>query len=197
MLRGDEVPYKKDLSPYGLAHIVEDKVSYVSFQSYAAHYRPKKNVAPGATVVASALGESANFALVEKMQTRGRSQTVFCYLKSGNMTHIVKMENVIPVPAIGEFVRQLSTGIWHVVAQLSDMIGMRQVLVSPKKKTQKKGKGVGIPMYIFIILLACYFFIALLFFLRNDDVALRMAFYASCPSDRLFPFALCTFPSGI
>ena len=164
MLRGDEVPYKKELSPFGLAHVTDDKISYVSFQSYAAHYRPKKNVGPGATVVASALGESANFAIVEKMQTRGRSQTVFCYLKYGNMTHIVKMENVIPVPAIGEFVRQLSTGIWHEVAELSDMIEMKQVLVSHKKKTQKKGKGVGIALLFFIILLACYFFIALLFF---------------------------------
>ena len=154
MLRGDEVAYTNDLSPYGLPHVVEEKpISYVSYQDFANGFKPKKNVVVGATVVASAA--SGKYAIVTKIQSRGRYKHLFCWLKVDNKTQVVKKQNVIAVPAIGEFVRQLSTGIWFQVYELAALIGMKKVLISPKKKTKKTRKGV---YYVHFYNFACYFY---------------------------------------
>lgn len=130
MLRGDEVVYKADLSPYGLPHVLEDATAFVSYEDYIKGFKPKKTVTVGATCVAVLDGDAA-VGIVQQIKRRGKGKSV--WLLVGDKIRIIKLHKVIPVPAVHEFVRQLSTGIWFKVTEIGKFIGMSQIMVSPKK----------------------------------------------------------------
>ena len=79
MLRGDEVEYTKDLSPYGSPHVVEDELQYVSYKDYGAKFKPYKPVTVGATVVASD-DNVLWVAKVAKMKRRPRTKGMSCWI---------------------------------------------------------------------------------------------------------------------
>ena len=50
-LRGDEVEYNKDISPYGVAHVLDKDDVFVNLQVVDAKYSPERKVAVGCNVV--------------------------------------------------------------------------------------------------------------------------------------------------
>ena len=132
MLRGDEILYSEDLSPYGLPHIVEDDISYISYTDFNAKFKPQRKVTVGSFV--ATIETPVSIGMVTKIGKRGRSKGMFCWFKDGDKQRWVKLDRVAPVPSVHEFVRQISSGIWFQVKELGHMIAVSQIMISPKKE---------------------------------------------------------------
>ena len=134
MLRGDEVEYTKDLSPYGSPHVVEDELQYVSYKDYGAKFKPNKPVTIGATVVA--VDDNVLWvAKVTKIKRRPRTKGMSCWITlADGDKKIMKKNKLTGVPGLREYVRQISTGIWFQVQKVGQMIEIAKILVSPPEK---------------------------------------------------------------
>ena len=134
MLRGDEVEYTKDLSPYGSPHVVEDELQYVSYKDYGAKFKPNKPVTVGATVVA--VDDNVLWvAKVTKIKRRPRTKGMSCWITlADGDKKIMKKNKLTGVPGVREYVRQISTGIWFQVQKVGQMIEIAKILVSPPEK---------------------------------------------------------------
>ena len=140
MLRGDEVAYTKDLSPYGSPHIVDaDELQYVSYKDYDAKFKPNKAVTVGATVVAVVDGVHW-VAKVAKMKRRPRTKGMSCWLTlADGKTTIIKASKLTGVPGSREYVRQISTGSWFQVKEPGQMIAIAPIMASPPDKPAERG----------------------------------------------------------
>ncbi len=138
MLRGDEVEYKSDLSPYGLPHVVEEELVYVSYEDYETGFKPKKTVCIGGTVVLQVDGQTA-VGKVNQIKKKGRSKGLYCWLTlADGAAKVTNKRKVTAAPTIHEFVRQTSSQCWFQVKELGNLIAISRVLISPKKKQKTK-----------------------------------------------------------
>ena len=119
MLRGDEIKYQKDLSPYGIPHVVEEELGYVSYQDYRAGFKPKKKVCVGATVLAMFDG-MPTIAKVNQVKKKPRAKGMYAWITipEDNSSRVISVKKVIAVPALHEFVRQTETKCWFQVPPL-------------------------------------------------------------------------------
>ena len=146
MLSGDEIVYAEELSPYGLPHIVEEDVSYISYLDFDAKFKPHKKVVVGSVI--ATIDSPVVIGMVTKIGKRGRSKVMFCWFKDGDKSRFVKLDHVAAVPTVHEFVRQISSGIWFKVKELGHMIAVGRVLISPPK-TKEGVACLLCPIFIF------------------------------------------------
>ena len=79
MLRGDEIVYVDDLSPYGLAHVVEEELSYIAYIDFNTKFKPHKKVAIGSSIATT--DQPVSIGTVKKMAKRAEAKQHFVGLK--------------------------------------------------------------------------------------------------------------------
>ena len=134
-LRGDEVPYTGDISPYGSPHVCDETLAYVAFEDFHAGFKPIKKVCVHSTVVVKVDGDMMS-GVVEKIKRKARGKGLFCWITlADGKTKVVSVRKVVAAPAISEFVRNNKTKEWYQVKGLEKSIELLPILISPKKTT--------------------------------------------------------------
>lgn len=130
MLRGDEVKYNLEISPYGRPHIVESKSAYVAYADIEAKFRPKHAITVGALV--ACVTHPILFGKCVKIAKRSRKMHVWIDSTREERTKIRLRKNCVATPSVNEYIRN-SDGVWYQVKALQHQfaeVGM--VLYSPK-----------------------------------------------------------------
>ena len=108
-LRGDEVPYTGDISPYGSPHVCDETLAYVAFEDFHAGFKPIKKVCVHCTVVVKVDGDMMS-GVVEKIKRKARGKGLFCWITlADGKTKVASVRKVVAAPAISEFVRNNKT----------------------------------------------------------------------------------------
>ena len=134
MLRGDEVDYVGDMSPYGKAHVLCQKNEYAPYGVVDSQFSPQRKVAVGCVVVTKFRPYLLGKCLRIQTGTKKKSKKLNVWIQDPRHERpkIRPLKSCFRPPAINEFIRHRETKNWYQVkGHEQTTVLFQKVLVSP------------------------------------------------------------------